>query len=111
LETTAVYVNQQQSWTTMYIVTGYQVMLWVTMTSVPTADSEWRIEMLHLNDTLKRFCMASAAPGAPAVATASTKWPSSVDNAKDLADRMPRPTKPNLRFNASIINNTCQAVD
>ena len=70
----------------MYIITGYRVMLWVTMTSVPTADSEWRIEMLHLNDTLKRFCMASAAPGAPAVATASTKWPSSVDNAKDLAD-------------------------
>jgi hypothetical protein len=62
------------------------VMQRVAVASVPTADSPWRIEMLDLNDRLKRFCMYGATPGAAAAVTASTKWPSGVDPAKVTAD-------------------------
>jgi hypothetical protein len=84
--TTLVYADKQQSWTTMDIVFGYQVMERVAMPSVATANSPWRIEMLDLNDTLKRFCMYGTEPGAAAAVAGSVPWPSTVDPAKVTAD-------------------------
>jgi hypothetical protein len=85
LATTTVYDNQQQSWTTMNIVFGYQLMRRVAMANVSTAESPWRIEMLDVNDTLKRFCLYGTEPGAAAAVAAAVKWPSSVDPTKVAA--------------------------
>lgn len=84
--TTTVYANKQQSWTTMDIVFGYQLMERVVMTNVPAWDNPWRIEMLDLNDTRKRFCLYGATPGAAAAVAESVPWPSPVDLAEVTAD-------------------------